>query len=62
MSQLLLASAERPFPKVVKQMKRYGRRAALACAAALLVAVTPRTASAQEEKWQVDLAPLYLWL
>ena len=25
------------------------------------MAVTPRTASAQEEKWQVDLAPLYLW-
>ena len=42
-------------------MKRYRRRATLACAAALFVAVTPRTASAQEEKWQVDLAPLYLW-
>jgi hypothetical protein len=42
-------------------MKRYVRRATLACAAAVFVTVSPRPVFAQDDKWEVDIAPLYLW-
>jgi hypothetical protein len=42
-------------------MKRYVRRAILACAATLFLTLIPQSAFAQDDKWHVDIAPLYLW-
>ena len=36
-------------------------RAALFCAATVVLLITPLTVAAQDSKWQVDVAPLYIW-
>ena len=42
-------------------MKRDTWRLTVASAAAFLMMIIPRSASAQDDKWHVDLAPVYFW-